>query len=76
MTGQGVTGVSVTNLGYAGAPGPVIPWPVPPPLDPGGRYPVTCVRQVSEVVARERGVTPPRTCLQNLADGVILLEKK
>ena len=32
----------VTNLGYAGAPGPVIPWPVPPPLDPGGRYPVTC----------------------------------
>ena len=33
----------VTKLGYSGAPGPVIPWPVPPPLDPGGRYPVTCV---------------------------------
>ena len=39
LTGQGVTGVSVTNLGYAGASGPAIPWPVLPPLDPGGRYP-------------------------------------
>ena len=34
------------------------------------------MRQVSEVVAHEGGVTPPRTCLQNLADGVILLEEK
>ena len=42
LTGQGITGFSVTNLGYAGAPSPVILWPVPPPLDPGGRYPVTC----------------------------------
>ena len=32
----------MTNLGYAGASGPVIPSPVPSPLDPGGRYPVTC----------------------------------
>ena len=43
LTGQGVTGVDVIKLGYSGAPGPVIPWPVPPPLDQGGRYPVTCV---------------------------------
>ena len=65
----------MTNLGYAGAPGPVIPWSVLPPLDPGGRYPVTCETSLGGV-AHECGVTPPRTCLQNLADGVILLEKQ
>ena len=32
--------------------------------------------QDSEVMAREGGVTTPSTCLQNLADSVILLEKK
>ena len=42
LIGQGVTGICVTKLGYSGASGPAIPWPVPPPLDPGGRYPVTC----------------------------------
>ena len=42
LTGQGVPGVCVTKLGYSGASGQAIPWPVPPPLNPGGRYPVTC----------------------------------
>ena len=32
--------------------------------------------QVSEVVAREGSVAAPSTRLQNLADGVILLEEK
>ena len=75
MTGQGVTGVSVTTWGILGHQVRLyrglcchhwtqvegIQW---------------LARQVSEVVACKRGVTPPRTCLQNLADGVILLEKK
>ena len=60
----------VTKSGYSGVSGPVIPWPVPPPLDPGGRYPVTCVTSLGGSVA------PPRTCLQNLADGVIFIEEK
>ena len=34
------------------------------------------VGQVSEVMAHEGGVTTPSTRLQNLADSVILLEKK
>ena len=42
LTGQGVTGVCVTKLGYSGASGLAILWPVLPPLDPGERYPVTC----------------------------------
>ena len=33
----------MSNLRYFGAQGQVIPWPVPPPLNPGGRYPATCV---------------------------------
>ena len=34
------------------------------------------VRQVPEVVAREGCVTAPSTRLQDLADGVVLLEKE
>ena len=34
------------------------------------------MRQVPEVVAHEGGVTAPSTRLQDLADGVVLLEKE